>query len=849
MAESLVIKINGDISNYKKALKDAGKETKELENLLSDIAKPAAIAFAALATVIGVSTVAFAKYEKALIGVGKTTDINGVALENFGKSIQDLSKRIPVATNELLGIAQAAGQLGVRGEKDLLKFTETVAKLGVATDLSGEKAALALTRILTVTGEGVGEIDTFGSVIVALGNNFAATESEIVRMATEVSRSTAIFGVSSAQAAGLSTALKAVGVQAQLGGSAVGRAFRAIDAAVRSGGKELKNLTEITGTTGEEITKVFKEDSTKGFQVFIQGLGRIAKEGGDTTAALDKMGLKGEEILKVLPVLAQRSELVGAALKTAADEAENATALNEEAAKAFSTLDSKVEKLKNSITVLTVNMGKLFSKQIIPLIDGVGTLVEGFSNLDDETKENIASMVKWAAIIAGGIAAIATFGAIVLKLSAFIGILSAAFLPGAVAASAFWVAVTGPIGIAIAGIVALTAASVALFAALDQKEAPKTLEDVNDQLDELKAKRDFLNRTSVRLGGGPAEVAQVDEEIKKLEELRMAKIRAGSDFGTGELLVRPVADKGANLGPEAFGLEAQQAIPFKTDTQGIEEANEEKLRLEKERIEKEKQLRFDEERAKDEEFQTALASAREKSEIKTEEELLLFQEAMELKREEKEIAKIQELEDEGRHDEAIVALEELKNEKIIEASKKKIEADKKMLKEKEAIDKMNLQATQNFISAGAMLAKDGSAAQKILLSANALISTYTAVNQALAQPPGPPHTIPLASSIGVLGLANVAKINSVGFADGGMFMGGIPGIDSIPATVQQGEIIAPTKSFDEVVEGTARQRGFTREDEGGGSGGMITVVIEPKDEMINFIQQQIVEVELQNTGV
>ena len=129
-----------------------------------------------------------------------------------------------------------------------------------------------------------------------------------------------------------------------------------------------------------------------------------------------------------------------------------------------------------------------------------------------------------------------------------------------------------------------------------------------------------------------------------------------------------------------------------------------------------------------------------------------------------------------------------------------------------------------------------------------MISTYSAATQALATPPGPPVTIPLAASVTALGLANVAKINGVKFAEGGMFKGGIPGVDSIQALVQQKEIIAPVSSFDEVVEGTARERGFVKEDEEGGVK-KIQIELIPKDDMINFIQQQIIEVELQNTGV
>ena len=215
----LLILINGSAKKALDEFDKLNKKSKETQKILTKVGKLSSIAFAGLVATVAGLTKVYADYETALVGVGKTTDISGKKLKNFGKEFQNLSKTIPISTNELLGIAQAAGQLGVTGEKNLLKFTKTVAKLGVATDLSGEQAATSLTRILNVTNEGIDTIDTFGSVIVALGNNFAASESEIVRMTNEVARSTTVFGVSAAQAAALGTAMKSVGVQAQLGGS------------------------------------------------------------------------------------------------------------------------------------------------------------------------------------------------------------------------------------------------------------------------------------------------------------------------------------------------------------------------------------------------------------------------------------------------------------------------------------------------------------------------------------------------------------------------------------------------------------------------------------------------------
>jgi hypothetical protein len=90
------------------------------------------------------------------------------------------------------------------------------------------------------------------------------------------------------------------------------------------------------------------------------------------------------------------------------------------------------------------------------------------------------------------------------------------------------------------------------------------------------------------------------------------------------------------------------------------------------------------------------------------------------------------------------------------------------------ISQSKITAANNFAQAGAMLAKEGSAVQKGILSAQAIMNTYVAASAALAPPPlglGPVAGIPLAVSTVALGLANVAKINSVGFQTGG-FVGG-----------------------------------------------------------------------------
>ena len=399
--QELIIRISGSATEFIDELNKAKKKTEDLEKSLVKTAKISGAAFAALTAAAFGATQAFAQYETALVGVGKTTNISGQDLQRIGNSFRQLSQEIPVATNELLAIAQAGGQLGISAEEDLLKFTETVAKLGSATDLSGEQAATSLARILNITNESIGTIDRLGSVIVRLGNNFAASESEIVRVATEVARSTNVFKLSSAEVAGLSTALKALGIQAQLGGSAVGRAFREIDATIRAGGEGLSQLSEVTGIAGAELQKQFGENAVGVFQAFIEGLGRIQQQGGSAADELAKFGLVGDEINKVLPVLASGSGLLGEALAQANDEVENGNALNAEAAVAFATLASEQTKLRNTFANLSSLVGAELAPGFKDLVITTREILSTFTQTDSSAARIIATFLKVTGVITG----------------------------------------------------------------------------------------------------------------------------------------------------------------------------------------------------------------------------------------------------------------------------------------------------------------------------------------------------------------------------------------------------------------------------------------------------------------
>ncbi len=306
----------------------------------------------------------FAEFERGLISVGKTTGLAGRELQNLGSDIQNIATVLPVTTEELLSLGQAAGQLGVSGSENIVRFAETVGKLGLASNLSGEQAATSLARILTATKTAVADVDRLGSTIVRLGNNFAATEAEIAHTALAVSQNTAIFRLTAAEVVGIGTALKALGVEAEAGGSQIGRAFQMIDAAVRRGGEQMRTLVEITGETGDALRKNFLTDPVQVFQSFIAGLGRIGTAGGDVTLALDEMGLSGIRSSRILGILATRSDVLANALQMANEEWVTNTALTAEAMLAATSFTSQMTILGSILD----SAARIFGAELAPTI-------------------------------------------------------------------------------------------------------------------------------------------------------------------------------------------------------------------------------------------------------------------------------------------------------------------------------------------------------------------------------------------------------------------------------------------------------------------------------------------------
>ena len=172
---------------------------------------------------------------------------------------------------ELAGIAAVGGQLGI-GANDIAQFTEVVAKLGGATNMTSEISATGMARFLNVTNEQISTIGKFSAVLVELGNSTAATESEILLLAQNFGAAGSLAGLSTQEILAFSAAMKETGQQSQAGATALGKLFMQLDDAEKLGGKEMAVFWKTAGMDINQFRRVVETDIGSAAQIFLEEL-------------------------------------------------------------------------------------------------------------------------------------------------------------------------------------------------------------------------------------------------------------------------------------------------------------------------------------------------------------------------------------------------------------------------------------------------------------------------------------------------------------------------------------------------------------------------------------------------
>lgn len=368
----------------------------------------------------------FADFETGLVGVGKTTNMAGKDLKGFGDDIAKMSSVIPVSTNDLLGLAETAGQLGIHGKKDLLEFTRVMAEMGSATNLAGEEGAKQMARFANVMGLDVGKsIRQVGNSVVRLGNNFATNEAEIMDMSSRLAASSRLVGITTPNVLGLATAMSSVGIEAEAGGTAMSTVMTKVDKAVASGGAKLQNFAKVAGMSAEDFAAKWKSKPTEALQDLMKGLDSASKSGGNMNQILDMLGIKGVRESNAVKSLAQNHELLSEAIKQSNDAYNHGNDLAKEAAEAWKTLHAKLMTLKNTFGNIAKDIFSIVAPALKDIVDRINEFAKKWFDLSESSKKAIGEMILKIGGLLAAVGPVMLIGGKITKtLSPVIGVLS-----------------------------------------------------------------------------------------------------------------------------------------------------------------------------------------------------------------------------------------------------------------------------------------------------------------------------------------------------------------------------------------------------------------------------------------
>jgi len=344
-------------------------------------------------------------FESSMAGVAKTVDASQPEIDALGETLREMSLRTPISVNDLAQIAEIGGQLGVP-LSDMEDFTEVVAALGVTTNLSVSEAATGLARFANVMGTSFDDFNRLGSVLVELGNNFAANEAEILRFATRLAPIGSIVGATEEEVLGLAAGFAQLGVPAERGATAIQRLFIEIESAVEAGGEALEGFAGVAGQTIDEFAS---QSAVDRFLSFVNGLGQIEDAGGSAIGTLLELGITEQRTISVLLSAASAGDQFFSAIRAANEEGDRSTALFEEAAKRYGTTASQMQLLANAFTDFRIEIGR----EVIPLIrSAINWLRDLFAGLKDNyptirTFAQILAVIGGMNFVAGTIASIA----------------------------------------------------------------------------------------------------------------------------------------------------------------------------------------------------------------------------------------------------------------------------------------------------------------------------------------------------------------------------------------------------------------------------------------------------------
>ena len=340
-------------------------------------------------------------FESSMADVRKVVDFDTPQqFKEMQQDILQLTHRIPMAGKELAAIAASGGQLGV-ARQDLAAFTETVAKMSVAFDMSADEAGDSMAKLANVYQIPIAQIDRLGDAINHLSNSSPAKASDIVNTLGRIGGVAKQFGLTEQQAASLSNAFISLGKRPEVAGTAINGMLVRLMTADKQGSR-FQNTLKSMGMSAAQLKREIAENGEQALVNSIKRINALPKE-QQMSALVD---LFGREYADDIAVLAGSVDTYERSIRQLQETGKNGQAnylgsMDKEFQSRMSTTAAQWQTFKNQLMHLGITIGSVVLPKINELLAEVKPLIDNLIRYSQAHPELIQNIYKVVALLVG----------------------------------------------------------------------------------------------------------------------------------------------------------------------------------------------------------------------------------------------------------------------------------------------------------------------------------------------------------------------------------------------------------------------------------------------------------------
>ena len=348
-----------------------------------------------------------AEFEDKLTSVGKTTQMQGQELKNFGNEVLKMAVKNRTGIDSLLEMAEVGGQLGI-AKKDLLSFTEAGNKFFTVFSKSyGGNVEEAMTHVAKLGGifketRGMNPADQItrtASAINELSKKGAATAYNITDFALRIGALADNMSPSLQNTLALGAHLENLGIKSEIASGGMARLFTAV-------GENIVPFAKFMNMTPKSAETLFNKDSLEFVKQFASRFKGMSNT--EMIQTLDKLKIGTDESKKVLGAMSDSIDKLTESQRLSRTEFEKSDSISKEYNRMNNTSMANLQKMRNTFDALSIKIGNAVLPIMNSLLKATIPIVEGIANWIERNKGLAETLAK--IVIIGGSVALAISG-------------------------------------------------------------------------------------------------------------------------------------------------------------------------------------------------------------------------------------------------------------------------------------------------------------------------------------------------------------------------------------------------------------------------------------------------------